>query len=101
MDTQELVKDIKARFNINFQKEQLKEKYTAKLIVANQGGLWKVTPELITFVNDCGTEYLVLIDEYQNPVKVKKEELLPVLVDTYLDVMEEWYNEFEKLKNNR
>lgn len=101
MDTKQLIKDAKARFNHNAAKQQLKEKYQAKLLVANQGGLWKASPELITFVNDCGTEELILVDTYENPVKVKKDELLPLLVDTYLEVMEAWYTESKTLENKR
>lgn len=101
MDTKALIREAHARFDHNAAKHVLKEKYQAKLIVANQGGLWKASPALITFVNDCGTEELILLDEYENPVKVKKAELLPLLVDTYLNVMEEWHAEFETLRKQR
>jgi hypothetical protein len=101
MDTKALIREAHARFAHNSAKQLLKEKYQAKLIVASQGGLWKVTPELIAFVNDCGTEHLILLDEYENPVKVIKEELLPVLVNTYITVMEEWHNEFQELRHKR
>jgi len=101
MDTNQLIKDAKARFNHNSAKQYLKDKYQSKLTVASQGGLWKVTPELITFVNDCGFKELVLLDSYDNPVKVKKDELLPLLVDTYLNVMEEWHSEFKALEKYR
>jgi len=101
MDTKALIKEAKARFEHNSAKQLLKEKYQAKLVVANQGGLWKITPSLIAFVNDCGTEHLILLDEYENPIKVIKGELLPVLVDTYLTVMEEWHKEFQELSRNR
>lgn len=101
MNIDGLITEAKARFNHNSAKAYLKEKYTAKLLVANQGGLWKVTPELITFLNGCGFDELVLLDSYENPIKVKKAELLPLLVDTYLDVMNEWHEEYEKLRKKR
>lgn len=101
MDTNELVKDVKARFNINFQKQQLKEKYNARLIIADQGGLWKATPEIISFLSSISLDEIVILDSYDNPVKVNRQQLLKVVNDTYNSVMIEWHNEFKKLENNR
>ena len=41
MDTKTLITEAKARFAHNSAKDYLKEKYDAKLLVAEQGGLWK------------------------------------------------------------
>lgn len=101
MDTENLIKDTKARFAHNSAKAYLKDKYQSKLTVANQGGLWKVTPELLVFIDSAGSEELILVDAYDNPVKVKRLELLQQVRDTYNNVMEEWYTEFKKLENNR
>ena len=101
MDTENLIKDAKARFAHNSAKAYLKDKYQSKLTVANQGGLWKVTPELLVFIDSAGSEELILVDSYDNPVKVKRLELLQLVRDTYNNVMEEWYTEFKKLENNR
>ena len=101
MDTENLIKDTKARFAHNSAKAYLKDKYQSKLTVANQGGLWKVTPELLVFIDSAGSEELILVDSYDNPVKVKRLELLQQVRDTYNNVMEEWYTEFKKLENNR
>lgn len=101
MDTENLIKDAKARFAHNSAKAYLKDKYQSKLTVANQGGLWKVTPELLVFIDSAGSEELILVDSYDNPVKVKRLELLQQVRDTYNNVMEEWYTEFKKLENNR
>lgn len=101
MDTKALIKEAKARFDHNAAKQLLKEKYQAKLIIANQGGMWKVTPELITFVDSAGSQELILLDSYENPIKVNRPELLKTIVDHYNTVMEQWYNDFEDLKKNR
>ena len=101
MDTENLIKDAKARFAHNSAKAYLKDKYQSKLTVANQGGLWKVRPELLVFIDSAGSEELILVDSYDNPVKVKRLELLQLVRDTYNNVMEEWYTEFKKLENNR
>ena len=101
MDTNQLIKDAKARFNHNSAKQYLKDKYQAKLTVANQGGLWKVTPELMVFVDSAGSNDLILLDSYENPIKVNRLELLTLLRDTYNNVMVEWHSEFKDLENNR
>ena len=101
MDTKQLINDTKARFKHNSAKQYLKDKYQAKLTVANQGGLWKVTPELLVFVDSAGSNDLILLDSYENPIKVNRLELLTLLRDTYNNVMVEWHSEFKNLENNR
>lgn len=101
MDTTQLVKDIKARFNINYQKEQLREKYTAKLIFADQGGLWKATPELIGFLSSNNKQHIVILDTYENPIKVDVNQLQLKLRETYSMVMEQWHAEYSALEKNR
>lgn len=101
MDTKTLIKEAKARFDHNSAKQLLKEKYQAKLTIASQGGLWKITPALLVFLDSAGSAELILIDEYENPVKVNRIELLYTIRDTYNTVMVEWYNEFIELQKNR
>lgn len=101
MDTKTILSQAKARFSHNQNKEYLKNKYQAKLLVANQGGLWKVTPELLVFVDSAGAKELILLDNYDNPIKVDRLQLLTLLRDTYNNVMEEWYNELKELENLR
>lgn len=101
MDTKQLIKDAKARFNHNAAKQQLKEKYQSKLIIADQGGLWAVTSELLAQLSSSSAETLVLLDTYGNPVKVIREDLLKVVNSTYVLVMEEWHAEYTLLANKR
>jgi hypothetical protein len=101
MDTKQLIKDSKARFNHNASKQQLKEKYQAKLTVADQGGSWTVTSGLLAQLASSSAETLVLLDNYDNPVKVNRLDLLKTLNQIYVLVMEEWYTEFKSLENNR
>lgn len=102
MDTKTLIAEARARFNHNSAKEYLKEKYEAKLLIADQGGLWKADLQTITFLSAVSnvTE-IVLIDTFNNPVKVNRLELLSKLENTYLDVMNEWYGEWKELETKR
>ena len=104
MDTETLISEAKARFNHNSAKEYLREKYEAKLLVADQGGLWRADKETISFltvmINDWDDK-VVMIDTFDNPVLVERSELLAKLKETYNTVMAEWYNEWKELESKR
>ena len=50
MDTKSFIADAKARFTHNSAKDYLKEKFTAKMLIADQGGLWKADLNIINFL---------------------------------------------------
>lgn len=101
MDTKTLITEAKARFNHNAAKSLLKDKYESKLVVAEQGGLWKATPELITFLATSTDEVVILIDNFDNPVLVNRIQLHDVLHKTYNDTMTLWYKEWVELESKR
>jgi hypothetical protein len=101
MDTKTLLAESKARFNHNSTKAYLKDKYDSKFIVAEQNGLWRANLETINFLNSTKDKEVVLIDNFNNPVKVDRKALLVKLQDTYKSVMNDWYNEWTELENNR
>lgn len=101
MDTKSLIQEAKARFNHNLAKSYLKDKYESKLIVADQGGLWQASVELISFLHNSKQTEVVILDNYSNPVRVQRELLLTKLENTYNFVMEQWHNEWKQLENKR
>ena len=101
MDTTALIKEAKARFNHNSAKAYLKSKYQSKLIVADQGGLWKATPELIGFLSISDRTHTIILDSYENPIRVDINALQIKLRETYNIVMEQWYIEYSALEKNR
>lgn len=101
MDTKTLIAESKARFAHNSAKSYLKEKYEAMLIVADQEGLWRADAQTINFLNSTNLEEIVLIDTFQNPVKVNREKLLNLLSDVYHTVMNDWHDEWKKLESKR
>lgn len=101
MDTKTLITEAKARFAHNSAKDYLKEKYNAKLLVAEQGGLWKADKETISFLTAFLNEEVVLIDTFDNPVKVNRQDLKDKLCETYHRVMNEWHNEWKELESKR
>jgi hypothetical protein len=104
MDTKTLITEAKARFAHNSAKDYLKEKYNAKLLVAEQGGLWRADKETIAFLTVMTNDYddrVVLIDTFDNPVLVDRSELLSKLKEVYHNVMLEWYSEWKELESKR
>jgi hypothetical protein len=101
MDIKNLLAESKARFNHNLAKAYLAEKHKSKLIVAEQGGLWKADPQTIAFLNSWSSEYLVLMDTFDSPVKVNRPELLSKLQQTYENAMNAWHSEWKELENKR
>jgi len=101
MDTTTLISEAKARFNHNSAKAYLKDKYDSKLIVADQGGLWKADIQTITFLSTMDDNFIVLVDTFSNPVQVNRDNLLVLLKETYNKVMLEWYKEWKELESKR
>ena len=101
MNTASLITDAKARFSHNSAKAYLKDKFSSKLIVAEQGGLWTASPALISFLASIDAEYVVIIDNFDNPVSVNVSELHTKMVYIYMTVMAEWNAEWESLESKR
>jgi hypothetical protein len=102
MDTTTLLAEAKARFSHNSAKAYLKDKYDSKLIIAEQGGLWRANQQTISFLNSMSNDnFVILIDTFDNPVQVDREKLLTILKDTYNTVMLEWYKEWKELEGKR
>lgn len=101
MDTKTLIAEARARFNHNSAKAQLKDKYDSKLVIAEQGGLWKATPELIGFLASSIGKTIILIDTFETPVMVDREALHDTLKNAYDTAMRQWYNEWKELEGKR
>lgn len=101
MDTKTLISDAKARFSHNAAKAYLKEKYETRLIVAEQGGLWRANLQTINFLNNSQSDTVILVDSFENPVEVNRTDLLAKLNETYESVMREWLNEWAELEKKR
>lgn len=101
MDTYSLIREAKARFNHQESRRYLLEKYTAQLSFPDQGGLWTANTTLITFLRTQSQETVILLDNYNKPVKVQVSDLLEKAQQVYDSVMEAWLEEFEELRTRR
>lgn len=101
MDVNTLLAEAKARFSHNSAKHYLKEKYSSKLILADQGGLWKADKETISTLHALQGNKVILIDTFENPVEVDRIDLLSKLTTIYNDTMNAWYAEAKELEDKR
>lgn len=84
-----------AAFNHAAKKLELKEKSQQQLYVAHNGGLFKASPELITFLSIIEVD--VIEDSYGNPIRIERLELLTELKQCYQTVMNDWEVEYQKI----
>jgi len=98
---EQLVNQIRIATDYQINKQLLREKIQTDLHVTYKSGLFKVSPELIAFLNSWNAEILYIEDVYQNPIEVNRNELLSICLDHYQMVMNVWHIEHEKLKSIR
>lgn len=100
MDTDQLISHGRARFEHAAARRLLREKYQAKFVFAHAGGMWQAGPELLTTLKCC-TGPVVILDLYENPVRVTAEELYELAVARWQEQLNAWLAEYEELNKNR
>ena len=99
MDTKKLVNDARTRFSHHESKQYLKEKYTNMLMVAYSGGMFLIDKTLISFLSNTNCD--IIIDIYDNPTKINRQEFLQIATETYNSVMSRWLEEHNNLSKTR
>ena len=102
MSTEELVVHGRKRFEHAAARRLLKEKYQAKLTFAYSGGMFQAGPELLTLLQAIPVEDdVVILDLYQNPVRVNPGDLQQIAFDRWQEQMNAWLVEFDAINQNR
>lgn len=101
MDTENLIAHARARFDHESAKRNLREKYQGKMVFAFGGGMWRAGPELITLLTGRSEVDIVLLDLYENPVRVIAPQLLREAEHRWQEQMNAWLVEYEQLNQNR
>ena len=102
MNTDELISHSRGRFDHAVAKRTLKEKYLAKMIFAHAGGMWRAGPELNNMIFTCGRMgEIVLMDLYENPIKVDSKELMALSQERWNEQMNAWLVEHAELMKTR
>lgn len=91
---------------LSTQRKLLKEKLDAGLTFGYAGGLFKIDPALITFVQffiDQGrTSGIPLIDHNGNPVLIDDlDDFKTKILDRYFSSIHEYQENFDKIKKSR
>lgn len=101
MNPEQLAAHARARFDHEVSRRNLKEKYEAKLLFAWNGGMFRATPEMITFLSLYGDEEIVILDLYNNPVKFKASDVCNLMKARWQEQMNAWLVEYDELNKNR
>lgn len=101
MDTNEIFQHGRARFEHAAARKLLKEKYQGKMIFGLDGGMWRATPEMITFLSLWGDQRVVIEDMYENPVEVNAQELCDLMRYRLQEQMNAWLAEYQAINTRR
>ncbi len=90
-------------FNLN--KNNLKVKTQNLLNYSSSGGTFKVSQELINFINMIvvsGIDEVILLDKNDIPIKIEDtKKFLEDISSLYFEVINEYYNDYQKLRSSR
>lgn len=89
------------RFNHALYRKNIKERIESQLIVTHNNGLFKATQQLIAFLNAWDEDIIFLEDEYHNPIKCDRVQLLTALKEAYQFAMNQWHTDFTNSKKIR
>lgn len=101
MNTDNIINTVRTRFDHASAKKILKEKYQAKMLFAYNGGMFKAGPELQTTLLTCPNTNSVILDLYENPIKIDTQELLTLSQQRWQEQMNAWHTEYEELSKKR
>ena len=100
-DLEQITNQIKLATNYQINKRILREKIQTDLHIPYNGGLFKISIELMSFLGTWPNEELYLEDTYQNPIKINRIELLTVCQQQYQMVMNDWHIQHEGIRRAR
>lgn len=101
MDTDKLIEFSRARFEHESAKRVLREKYQAKMMFAHAGGMFRASPEMISFLNLYRDQDIVVKDLYDTPVQVNANTLCDVMKTRFQEQMNAWLLEHEEISRQR
>lgn len=101
MHTDQLVSHSRARFEHTAARRLLKEKYQAKMIFGWNGGMFKATPEMITFLSLYNNETIVVQDLYDNPIEINAKEVCDAMKTRFQEQMNAWLVDYQEANKNR
>lgn len=92
------------RLTLNIQRENSKLKLKNHLVYSQNGGIFKITQDFISFVFALSQskKSAVILDSNENPVKIDDlEDFYESILDIYQEGMNDYLIEYEKFKKLR
>lgn len=92
--------------SFSIKQKSIKEKIDAKLTFGHNGGLFKIDRALLTFVHmlceNERTHHVIILDNNDNPIMIENlNSFKDEIYDRYFSSVNEYYNEFQNLKQSR
>lgn len=100
-DLSNIVNQIRIATDFQTNRKILKERIQTDLHMTHNGGMFKITPELLAFVSSWPIDTLYLEDAYENPIEVDRQVFLVTAQQHYQRVMNTWHQEYAKLRTIR
>lgn len=97
----QIVEEIRLATDFQINKRILREKIQTDLHMTHNGGMFKITPELLAFVQTWPVEELYMEDIYENPIQINRQVFLITAQQHYQTVMNRWHHEYEDIKKIR
>lgn len=101
MDINQLREQAKASHDHAVAKKNLKERMESRMTVSHRDGVFRVSTDLFVLLDLPEDDEMVLLDSYDTPVLVNREELRRLAKQRYAELMNEWLSEWNQLKNVR
>lgn len=101
MDTDKLLAESRARLDHAAARRLLKEKYQSRLVFGYNGGLWRATPEMITFLSLYEDQEIVAPDLYETPIRFRADQLRDIMQAKWQEQMNAWECEYQELSQQR
>jgi hypothetical protein len=98
---EQLTEEIKLATDYQINKRILREKIQTDLHLPYKGGLFKITPELLAFMQGWPIDDMYLEDVYGNPIEVDRHVFLVQAQQHYQIVMNRWHQQHGELKRIR
>lgn len=97
----QIVEEIRLATDFQINKRILREKTQTDLHMTHNRGMFKITPELLAFVQTWPVDELYIEDIYENPIQINRQVFLVTAQQHYQTVMNRWHHEYEELKKIR
>jgi hypothetical protein len=100
-ELEQLTQEIRRATDYQTNKRILREKIQTDLHVAHAGGLFKITPDLLSFMQGWPADDMYLEDAYGNPIQIDRRVFLVQAQQHYQKIMNTWHQQHEELKKIR